>query len=131
MTTKIESSFLYAQVDENDVIMVGFADDEFETSNYILLQKALVINEQDKKLGLDKVHITYSNQVNSTYGEILKVVLKNGLAEITFDSKTANELNIDEQLEIIFPPNNTKLAEVKHYLAQMFAGKDGVFNSEV
>ena len=127
MTTKIESSFLYAQVDENDVIMVGFADDEFETSNYILLQKALVINEQDKKLGLDKVHITYSNQVNSTYGEILKVVLKNGLAEITFDSKTANELNIDEQLEIIFPPNNTKLAEVKHYLAQMFAGKDGVY----
>ncbi len=130
MTTKFESSFLYAQVDENDVIMVGFADDEFETNDYVLFQKSSVSNEQDKKLGFDKVHITYCNQVHSTYGDILKFVLKNGLAEITFDSRTASELSIDEQLEIVFPPNDAKLAEVKHYLAQMFIDKDGVFKSE-
>lgn len=128
---KFNANFLYAQVDENDVIMVGFADDEFETQDYFLFQKSLVCNEQDKEMGFDKIHITYSNQTQSTYGNILKFVLKNGLVEITLDAKTASELRTDEQIEIVFPQNDIKLVDVKQYLAKMFADKDSVFVSKV
>jgi hypothetical protein len=131
MTTKFNANFLYAQVDENNVIMVGFADDEFETQDYVLFQKSLVCNEQDKEMGFDKVHITYCNQTQSSYGDILKFVLKNGLIEINLDEKTASELRTDEQIEIVFPQNNIKIVDVKQYLAKMFADKDSVFVSKV
>lgn len=130
MTTKFKANFLYAQVDENDVIMVGFADDEFETKDYILFQKSLVSDEQDKKMGFDKVHITFCDQTQSVYGNILRFVLKKGLVEVNIDSKTANEISTDERIEIAFPANS-KLDDIKHYLTKMFVDKDNVFVSEV
>ena len=130
MTTKFKANFLYAQVDENDVIMVGFADAEFETKDYILFQKLLVCDEQDKERGFDKVHIIFCEQTQSVYGNILKFVLKKGLVKVTLDSKTAKAINTDERLEIVFPAD-AKLDDIKQYLIKMFVDKDNVFVSEV
>lgn len=130
MITKFKANFLYAQT-ENDVLIVGFADDEFETNSYVLFQKMLVSSEEEKKCGFDKIHITYCDQMHSAYGEILKFVLKNSKVEITFDAKTAEALNINEQLEIVFLPNDKKMIEIKKSLTQLFINDENVFFSEV
>lgn len=69
MATILKCNFLYAQK-ENNVVIVGFADDEFNSKEYVLLQKSLVSEEQDKKLGLDQVHITFNDPSRSAYGEL-------------------------------------------------------------
>jgi hypothetical protein len=83
MQKVLKANFLYGGVDEDsDVLMVGFADDEFDTKEYILLQKTLVPGQKDKELGLDKVHIEYNDQSRSTYAGILNIVMYNDGIEI-------------------------------------------------
>ncbi len=129
MATRLNAKFLYAQI-ENDVIMVGFADDEFETKDYVLLQKSLIFNEQDKELGFDKVHITYQDELYSKYGGIQKIVLDKGVCEILLDSKTGNILGTGEKIEILFP-NDFDLSDVKNHLEQMFIHDTGSFVSKI
>jgi hypothetical protein len=102
MATKLISNFVFACI-EDDVIMVGFADDEFNTKEHLLLQKALEFDEQDIALGHDKVHITYFDELYSSYGGIVKLELKNNIVEIQIDKDTAKKLNTEEQLEISLP----------------------------
>lgn len=68
MSTKVNASYVFTGI-EDDIILIGFADDEFDTKEHILLQKSLEADEQDIELGQDKVHITYIDELNSTYGE--------------------------------------------------------------
>lgn len=131
MTTQIRANFLYADSDEDNGIMVGFADDQFDTKEHLLLQKSIVFDEKDKEMGFDKVYINYGDQKNATYGGILKFILKNGIARIYLESKAANELNTDEQIEIVFPKNDDKLISAKKHLAEIFKDDPGVFVSEV
>jgi hypothetical protein len=131
VTTQIKANFLYADCDEDNGIMVGFADDQFDTKEHLLLQKSLFFDEKDRERGFDKVYINYGDQINATYGGVLKFVLKNGTAQIYLDSKAANELNTDEQIEIIFPKNDDKLRDAKKYLAEIFKDEMGVFVSEI
>jgi len=90
MSTKLISNFVFAGI-EDDVIMVGFADDEFNTKEHLLLQKALEFDEQDIALGHDKVHITYIDELYSSYGGIIKFELINDVIEIQFDKDTAKK----------------------------------------
>jgi hypothetical protein len=81
MQKVLKANFLYGGVDEDsNVLMVGFADDEFDTKEYILLQKTLVPDQKDKELGLDKVH-EYNDQSRSTYAGILNIVMYNDCIE--------------------------------------------------
>lgn len=100
MATKLISNFVFAGI-EDDVIMVGFADDEFNTKEHLLLQKALEFDEQDIALGHDKVHITYIDELYSSYGGIIKFELANNVIKIQFDKDTAKKIHTEEQLEIL------------------------------
>jgi hypothetical protein len=132
MTTQLKVDFLYAQVDNDiDVIMVGFADDEYDTNEYILLQKSLVVDEQDMEYGFNKVHITYNNEEYSSYGGIKRLKITNGIVDIHLDQRTAKILDTDAHIQIKFPKDYSRLQEIKHYLKQMFEGENEIFVCEV
>ncbi len=125
MATKLISNFVFAGI-EDDVIMIGFADDEFNTKDHLMLQKALEFDEQDKALGQDKVHITYIDELYSAYGGIIKLILKDKTVEIQLDEKTAKKLKTEENLEIILPKEYDKENLIYH-LQLMFREYTDIF----
>ncbi|EGK14144.1 hypothetical protein HMPREF9374_0403 [Desmospora sp. 8437] len=127
MATILKCNFLYAQK-ENNVVIVGFADDEFNSKEYVLLQKSLVSEEQDR---LDQVHITFNDPSRSAYGEIVKFVLKNDSVIIWIDSDTADMLETDEKIKIVFPVKKHDLGKVENYLRQIFSDQNETFVSEI
>jgi len=130
METKFHAKFLYTQ-NNHDVIMVGFADDEFETKDYILLQKSGVDSDQDQKLGLDKVCLVYRDQSCSTYGGIQKFILQKNCATILLNQDTANILGTKEKIEIEFSSRNPELFEINQCLELLFKKERGVFESDI
>jgi hypothetical protein len=130
MEIKFKAGYLCAQT-EHDVIMVGFADREFETEEYVLLQGSLTYDDQDRKLGLDKVHITYKDQLYSAYGGIQGVVLQKGNVKISVSPDTARALGAEEEIEIEFSAQDPKLPEIKLHLELLFKEEPGVFVSEI
>lgn len=111
--------------------MISFADDEFDTKEYILLQKLLVADEQDKEQGLGEVHITYNDEVRSNYGGILNVTLYKNCIEIELDNNTAKELQLENMIQVSFSQKDPNLAAVKKHLEKMFHNCKGVFKSKL
>lgn len=119
MATQLVSNFIFAGI-EDTIIMVGFADDEYNTEKHLLLQKSLEFDEQDKELGQDKVHLTYIDELYSAYGGILKFKLKDITVEILLDERTAKKLKIEERLEIILPKSGYDRENLIYHLKLMF-----------
>ncbi|OMF92030.1 Imm10 family immunity protein [Paenibacillus sp. FSL R7-0273] len=116
------ANFIYAQADdENDVLMIGFADDQYEPEEYILLQQTMHPDEQDLELGFDKIHITYNDESQSQYGGIEKVLLKPGSIEISLDEEAVEALDCESAVvRINFDPEMLNLDERRVYFEQMF-----------
>ena len=55
---------------DGDIAMVGFADDEYETTSYLLLQKSLKLDGQDQNSGHDQIHIELDSPSQSGYGGV-------------------------------------------------------------
>lgn len=116
------ANFIYAQADnENDVLMIGFADDQYDPQEYILLQKTMHPDEQDLALGFDKIHITYRDESQSQYGGIEKVLLKPDSIEFCLDETAAEVLECETALvRVHFDPGALKLEERRDIFEQMF-----------
>ncbi|HEX9062597.1 MAG TPA: Imm10 family immunity protein [Clostridia bacterium] len=127
MPTQLVSNFVFASI-EDDIIMVGFADDEYNTEKHLLLQKSLEFDEQDKELGQDKVHITYIDELYSSYGGIIKLMLKNATAEIHLDKETAKKLRTEEQIEIKLPKSDYDRDKLIYHLKLMFKEYPNIFS---
>ncbi|ULO09502.1 hypothetical protein H1230_12415 [Paenibacillus sp. 19GGS1-52] len=109
MNTEMNANFLYAQVDEEiDVLMIGFTDDEFDTKEYILLQKTLNSSEEDFEERFDKIHITYNDESQSLYGGILKFYFALNRIEITLNVEATEILNCTSVIVI----NSTFAAQI-------------------
>lgn len=129
MPTQLVSNFIFAGIEDN-VIMVGFADDEFNTEKHLLLQKSVEFDEQDKALGQDKVHITYIDELYSSYGGIIKFVLKDKTAEILLEKETAKKLKTEEQLEITLPKSGFDRGNLIYHLELMFKEYPNILSIE-
>lgn len=127
MNTVLNAGFLYAGADEEtDVLMIGFADDEFDPQEYILLQKTLDPGEEDMQAGFDKIHISYNNEAQSLYGGILKLYFSANVTEITLTQDAAGQLNCARKIVINYDQEKADLPEFHKYLLQMFADDPGV-----
>ncbi|GIP24539.1 Imm10 family immunity protein [Paenibacillus sp. J22TS3] len=132
MTTTLTANFLYAQIDEEiDVLMIGFADDEFETSEYILLQKTLNPSEEDIEAGFDEVHITYNDESQSIYGGISKFHFTPTRTEITLNEKAAGILNSSPVIVIHYDQEKVDCIEFHNYLLQMFSNEKEIYSYEL
>jgi len=97
---------------KEDFFIVGFADDEYEYQNYIIMQKAFNFDEQDISLGMDGEYIEVNG--DSSYKVCTKATLKNysfsieckvkdstRIIEVLIDEITLDKLIIDYLCEIL------------------------------
>ena len=87
----------HEQVD--GTILLGFADDEFNTKDYLMLQRTLQPSKKDRSLGQDKIHVELSGR--ATYGEIVQVQLGRGYMLLRLDNDTAAHLGESDNAIII------------------------------
>lgn len=130
MTDRLDAKVCVAYV-EDGVVFVGFSDDEFEPSVYLLLQRAVSLGLQDIALGHDTVHVTYCDQSRSSYGGVLQFILHQGKAQIQFAKETASKLGTTQHLDIHFVQNEKLIDQLIYHLQQIFAGQAGVFVPKV
>lgn len=67
--------------------MVAIADNEDDIKNYIILQRALHFDEQDKELGMATYYFEYNDQSYSGYGICKEVNLSDNLLKISLTNK--------------------------------------------
>jgi hypothetical protein len=105
--------------------LVGFADREFNTSIYLMLQRAFEHDEhdeQDVELGMDTYHVEWCDQQNSGYGGISQFVLKPTGAEITFAPDAAEALDGMGRLSIFFQLAPSEHLALREALGHIFEG---------
>lgn len=96
MSTLLKASFVYFGM-EDETLLIGFADDEFETKEYVLLQKSLCI--EDIPI-LSNVHITFNSEDRSEYGGIVKIIISRKLISIFLTKETARSLGVNDSIDI-------------------------------
>ena len=106
---------------EDTFLLVGFADQEFDTQVYLMLQRAYEFDEQDHALGMDTVYIERDDQSQSTYGGIERVTLTPRALSLTLSTETANALGSETDLCIAITPNATELRALHAGLHQLCA----------
>src|SRR4051812_45885917 len=73
--------------DDGFSLTLAFADENMGESGYVMLQKGLQSDEQDKKFGFDKVHIEIGSQNKSGYGGISRMVFSDAMLRIELNEK--------------------------------------------
>jgi len=96
MSILLKASFVYFGM-EDETIIIGFADDEFDTKDYVLLQKSLFIDDIPM---LNKVHITLNSENRAAYGGIVKIILSKKLITIILSKETASSLGVADSIDI-------------------------------
>ena len=111
------------KVEEMDrVCLVGFADDGFDTRNYLTLLRSFEDDEQDVRLGLNTYHVERNDQVWSGYGGIDAFELKPDRAKITFNLAGAIAMGNVSEMEITFQIDRDRFSALKECLGKIFAG---------
>lgn len=108
---------------ENGVAILGFANDEVNTTQYLLLQRLLNPSQQDRALGLDRIHVQLNER--SEYGAVKEACLRVQSVVFQFDEATAAAVSNGEPVEITFNVNSAQLDSLATQLRQLI-GKDNV-----
>jgi hypothetical protein len=103
-------------------LQVGFADREFDTTEYLTLQRRHVFDDQDKRLGLANVYIERNDQGNSMYGGIKHCELLPGRIRLRFDENGAKVMHGLREMEITFVASAEKLSSLSEALRRCFEG---------
>ncbi len=112
--------------DEDKFYLVGFADDEYDTINYLMLQKALTFDEQDKEQGMDQVYIEFKDQSHSYYGGITRLEITDDSFIFGLEANTAKALDLPQSFTITISRKHKKLKSVLSYLDKIFKENKGV-----
>ncbi|RNF85412.1 Imm10 family immunity protein [Montanilutibacter psychrotolerans] len=107
---------------DGECYLVGFADQEFDTQHYLMLQRAFEHDEQDVELGMDTFHVEWCSQENSGYGGITRFLLKPDGAEVTFDAEASEALGGMERLSISFQLGPAEHLALQEALSHVFEG---------
>ncbi|WP_206425332.1 Imm10 family immunity protein [Staphylospora marina] len=108
-----------------EVMMFGLADDPFDTMEYILFERSLEHDEQDIKLGLDRVYVEVGDQSRSSYGGIEEIAIGKNKVTIRVNDVTALHLGTEKTMKVTvsteYDPDR-----VKEFLMNMFEREPSV-----
>jgi hypothetical protein len=121
MATTLQYNFVACN-EENDVLTVGFADHQFETKEYLLLQNWSVEMEDED----DEIYIERDDQSQGTYGGIERFTLARDHARLLLGSKTAEVLHTEQEVYISFSATDEQFQQLKTGLTIIFAGREGL-----
>ncbi|MFO0968682.1 MAG: Imm10 family immunity protein [Gemmataceae bacterium] len=108
--------------DMDDFWLVGFADDKFNTRDYLMLQRAFEHDEQDVSLGMNTYHVERNGQGWSGYGGIMAFELRRDRAKIVFTKEGAATMGNVTEMEITFRVDGDEYSKLKDRLGKIFAG---------
>ncbi|MFC7677386.1 Imm10 family immunity protein [Paenibacillus sp. GCM10028914] len=123
MNTLLKASFIYFGI-EDETLIIGFADDEFETNDYLLLQKSLYLD--DNQL-LNQIHITINNQDRSKYGGIVSISQGTKLITIILTNETAESLKVSTRIDIEYDIDDEKRQTLTDYFYKLNVDNEIIF----
>ena len=116
-TAAFTAKMAYASKEEG-YYMVGFADDEYETKEYILLQKAFEFDEQDIALGMDGEYVEINGQENAGYKCCRSAILSDASFAIKLEPGAGNF----DEVKVVFDGIRIT-SNLKIYLAEILGSK--------
>ncbi|HID36512.1 MAG TPA: hypothetical protein EYP39_03925 [Ghiorsea sp.] len=81
---------------------VSFSDGNVAPTHFIIFSKSKLEDEQDKGLGMDKVHIQIGDQSRATYGGVEKVETLEESVQVYIDSVGSKKLEVDGLISLVF-----------------------------
>ena len=109
--------------DMDDLCLVGFADEAFDTQQYLILQRSYVDDEQDVRLGMNTYHVERDDQRWSCYGGIERFELHKDRVVVRFTPSDAQMLQADG-MEITFAIDGTLFEKLTRRLERIFVGSN-------
>lgn len=122
-----DATHIFSQ-DDGYMVMIGFADDEFEPTRFVILQKTHKYDDQDKKMGMDKIHIQVEDESRSKYGGINAVTIREGSIKISLSDDTKSALSIDGDIEAAVSTVHPAFEEVKSQLKRICTAEQITFS---
>ncbi len=113
-------------MDIKDFWLVGFADEEFDTRHYVMLQRSYQDDAQDLALGMNTYHVERDGQNNAGYGGVERFDLYPDRIVIKFDRMGAKRLKTPG-VSISFKKDGRRFGKLQSRLANIFAGTDRLF----
>jgi hypothetical protein len=108
--------------DTETCLQVGFADREFGTTQYLMLQRAHSFDDQGRRLGMANVYVERDDQGNSMYGGIAHCELLPGRFRLLFDEQGTKAMHGVQEMEITFVASSEKLSALSLTLRRCFEG---------
>ncbi len=102
--------------DDGFVLVLGFLDDEIKPEKQVLIQKTLEPDEQDKKLGMDKIHVQVETESRSGYGGIASIQYYDNELHIELTPNGEDFLRVDKKIVITLPRDKEIIAKVLNKL---------------
>jgi immunity protein 10 of polymorphic toxin system len=106
--------------DMGEYLLVGLADNEVETRDYLMLQRAYAFDEQDRELGMADVYIERNDQGCSGYGGIERFELLPDKVRVRFDDHGTLSMAGIREMEVTF--EKSRFEELRAALRQCFEG---------
>jgi hypothetical protein len=123
MNPSFEATCMHAE-DMGDYLLVGLADQKYDTVDYLTFQRAHEFDEQDVRLGMDAVHVERNGQGYSGYGGIRSVRLFPDRLQVDFDEKGVRFMGGLASTEVMFDFPGEVIERLRSALEQCFAGFD-------
>lgn len=114
-------------VSEDEVLTVGFADDESDPLHFLLLQAAADYDEQDKALGLDTYDVQIGEPGLTGYGGIDTVLIAPDKLVFCFAENIPWCKEI-RRLDIFISPDIAKLDDIENALRAVLARSQTVIS---
>jgi len=82
--------------DHEDFWLVGFSDAEFETENYLMLQRSMEFDDQDRRLRLDtySLELALSGKERIVYGGIQSLSITPNTLIAHFSAEASSKLGL-------------------------------------
>jgi hypothetical protein len=104
--------------------VVGLADSEHHTRQYLQFQRGHVNDLQDKALGHDTYYVEKDDQSNSCYGGIESVDLGTNAIMLNLAESGSQALGLGKNVLITFDADEQTLDRLRHGLRAVFKGTD-------
>ncbi|WMS87524.1 Imm10 family immunity protein [Pleionea litopenaei] len=127
MSYELNASHIFNQ-DDNYMVMLGFADDEFEPSKFVIIQKAHEYDDQDVKLGMDKLYIKVEDQSRAKYGGVSSFTLDDNCLVIELEQDTQSSLKVDGNIRVTLEANHPELESTLSVLKKIASDENIPFN---
>ncbi len=106
--------------------MVGFADREFGTRRYLLLQRSRSVSAEERERGEDDVHFELNGQEHSDYGVVEHLELKRSVAEVRLAKDKAALLEIAPEVRVSFSVDGDQYAALVAMMRQLWSHRPTV-----